>query len=426
MRDIFVLILIAILIIASLKRPWWGVLSLAIFSYMNPHSYAWGFVRSLPAYYILFLAVCISYFKSDEKQSIFFDWRVKFFIALWVYFGLTTLFALVPNAAEQKFIDVSKIFFPFFFTLSLITTREKLFYLIATIASSIGLIALKGGLFALASGFSHRVYGPPATQYAGNNEFALVTIIIIPLLILFQKQTNNKNIKLLLLFAIPVCIASAISSWSRGALLALVGSGFYLLLHSKYKLLAIPLIICSVYFLLPYLPESWFARMHTLETYDEDESALGRLEAWHDGWNYATAHPFLGAGFDGWIMVTQRDWHSAYVEIFSEHGFIAFGIWISLILGSLISLTRLQIKFKSFPELKWVGDYSISLKAAIFAYMIGSAFLGVSYWDLLYHLIFISALVKKFALEEFETLQNSKIHLKTRNHIDQPKHERYF
>jgi hypothetical protein len=32
--------------------------------------------------------------------------------------------------------------------------------------------------------------------------------------------------------------------------------------------------------------------------------------------------------------------------------------------------------------------------------MVGTAFLGLSYWDLLYHLIFIAVLVKKFALEE--------------------------
>ena len=34
--------------------------------------------------------------------------------------------------------------------------------------------------------------------------------------------------------------------------------------------------------------------------------------------------------------------------------------------------------------------------------MVGGAFLGLSYWDLLFHLIFISVLVKKFALEELD------------------------
>jgi hypothetical protein len=33
-------------------------------------------------------------------------------------------------------------------------------------------------------------------------------------------------------------------------------------------------------------------------------------------------------------------------------------------------------------------------------YMVGDAFFELSYWDLLYHLIFITVLVKKIALEE--------------------------
>jgi hypothetical protein len=41
--------------------------------------------------------------------------------------------------------------------------------------------------------------------------------------------------------------------------------------------------------------------------------------------------------------------------------------------------------------------------------MVGTAFLGLSYWDLLYHLIFIAVLVKKFALKELVSKQQSFI-----------------
>lgn len=415
MRDLVVLAFLIFLIVSSLRKAWVGVLALAIFSYMNPHAYAWGFVRSLPVYYTLFIVVCISYLKTKDKQPIFFDWRVKSFFFLWLYFCLTTTFAWVQFAAIPKLIEVSKIYIPFYFTLSLINTREKLYYLIITIASSIGIVAFKGGLFAIGTGFSYRVWGPNGTQYFGNNEFALMTIIAVPLLILFRNETKNRNLKFFLLIAIPVCIMSAISSWSRGALLALIGTGTYLLWHSKRKFILVPIVIGSIVMGLPYLPEKWFGRMQTIETYDQDKSALGRLEVWRDGLNYALDHPFLGAGFEGWRMVSMRDWHSAYVEIFAEHGFIAFGIWISMIIGSLISLTILQRKAKGFSELAWVNNYSISLKASLIAYMIGSAFLGVSYWDLLYHLIFISALVKKFALEELDSLQKIKINNRNPN-----------
>lgn len=415
MRDIVVLLFLIYLIYDSIRTPWHCVLALAIFGYMNPHAFAWGFVRTLPVYYILFFASFGLYLKEKEKQSIFFDWRVNFFIILWCYFGLTTVFATVPDAAFEKLISVSKIYIPFILTLSLINTRYKLYCLIVTIGCSFGFIAFKGGVFALAHGFSHRVWGPPGTQYEGNNEFALATIIAIPLLVLFFTETTNSLIKKFLLFAIPLCIASAISSWSRGALLALIGSGCYMLWGSRYKSVLIPLTLLGIFFLIPYLPQEWFSRMDTINTYETDQSAMSRIEVWTDGWNYAKDHPFLGSGFEGWIFVSQRDWHSAYVEIFSEHGFIAFFIWLSMIIGSYISLIKLPTITKNYPALGWVSTYCKAIKASLIAYMIGSAFLGISYWDLLYHLIFISALIKKFALEELKNSQKINIENKKAN-----------
>ena len=127
---------------------------------------------------------------------------------------------------------------------------------------------------------------------------------------------------------------------------------------------------------------------------------MSRIEAWTDGWNHTLQHPFMGSGFEGWRWVTQRDWHNAYVEMFSEHGFIAFGLWLSLILGTLFNLTSLPRKTKNIEGMEWVDNYCYMLRASLIAYMVGTLFLGLSYWDILYHIIFIAVLIKQFALRE--------------------------
>ncbi len=401
-RDFVVLIFTLACIGLALRKAWWGVLALAIFSYLNPHAYAWGPVRTLPLYQVLFIVVALKTLAEQDKQPIPKDWRVTAFVLLWLYFFLTTTQALVPTEAWDKFWFVTKVYLPFIFTLVLINTREKLYYLIITIASSIGIVAVKGGIFAIAHGFSARIYGPPATQFEENNAFAVAVLINIPLLVLWYRETTNPWIKRGLLFAIPLHYVCAISSWSRGAMLAMAAMTLLLIWHSKRKYLAVPLLIVGAYVTFQALPDEWFGRMSTLETYEEDSSAQGRLEAWRDGWNYAKEHPFVGSGFEGWIWVTKRDWHSSYVEMFSEHGFIAFGLWLAMILGTLLSLTRLPKRVKGIPELKWVENYSYMLRASLITYMVGTAFLGLSYWDLLYHLIFISVLIKQFALQELK------------------------
>ena len=233
-----------------------------------------------------------------------------------------------------------------------------------------------------------------------NNAFAVALLISVPLLVLWYRETTNQIIKKGILVAIPLCYASALSSWSRGALLSMGVVTIILLWHSKRKYLVLPVIIIGAYLAFQFLPDEWFGRMATIETYDEDTSAMGRIEVWKDGWYHTLSHPFAGAGFEGWRYVTQRDWHNASIEIMSEHGFIAFGIWISLILGTIISLSTLPKKAKGIPGLEWVSNYSYMLRASLITYYVGTTFLGLSYWDLLYHLIFISVLVRQFALQE--------------------------
>ena len=412
MRDYVVLIFLAGCIYAALKKPWLGVLSLAVFSYLNPHAYAWGFVRSLPVYYVLFLVVAFRTFTAKDKDSIPKDWRITVFILLWIYFAITSTQAYFPDIAWQRFWFITKIYLPFFFTLVLINTRFKLYCLVVTIAASIGIVAVKGGLFAILHGFSARVYGPPATQFEENNAFAVAMLICIPLLLIWQRETRNSLFKKGILLAIPIIYAASLCSWSRGALITMTVLTLMLILNSKHKFLAIPLVLVGAFFVKDYLPQEWFGRMHTLETYQQDSSAMSRIQAWTDGWNHTLEHPFVGAGFDGWREVTQRDWHSSYVEMFSEHGFIAFGLWLSLIVGTLISMTTLPKKTFQVEGMEWVANYCFMLRASLICYMVGTAFLGLSYWDLLYHLIFIAVLVKKIALEELATKQ--------KNYVDKP------
>ena len=400
MRDIAVFAFLVGCIGATIWRPWLGVLSLAVFSYLNPHTYAWGFIRYYPVYQILVLVVLIATLATKDRQPIPRDWRIYVFYILWFYFLLTTLNAMVPGAAWPKLIEVSKIYLPLVLTLLLIDTREKLYYLLITIAGSFGLIAVKGGIWAIGSGFSHRVYGPPTTQFYENNAFAIAVLMTIPLLMLWRRETRSRWINYGLMAAVPLCFAAALSSWSRGALVTLVVLAVVLIWDSKRKYLVTPLMILGIFIAQGQMPEEWFGRMHTIKTYEQDSSAMSRIEIWKDGYQYALDHPLLGAGFQGWRYVTRADWHSSYIEVLAEHGVIAFTMWCSLLFGTMLSLTRLKSMTRGIQEMAWAHNYSTMLRASLIAYATGTIFLGLAYWDIFYHLVFISVLVKKFAHEE--------------------------
>jgi O-antigen ligase len=160
--------------------------------------------------------------------------------------------------------------------------------------------------------------------------------------------------------------------------------------------LAIPLLLAVATFGLISLPQDWFDRMSPA-TYEAglDLSAANRLTAWKTGFEYAWKDPLTGSGFRGWTYLMlgkgRIDWHSAYVQLAAEHGLVAFTLWLLLLWGTMLQLGYEAIKSRreTGPE-RWSADYGAALAVALLAYLIGSAFLSIAYWELPYLLVMLA------------------------------------
>jgi probable O-glycosylation ligase (exosortase A-associated) len=325
------------------------------------------------------------------------DWRLYGLLGLWIWFGVTSYFSVAPWEAWDKFHDVLKILPPFFLALLLIDTREKLYYLLVAIALSILLVALKGGYWAVISGFQDRVYGPPESPYTDNNAFAVAVAMAIPLMLLWLRETCDRALRIFLLAGIALSYAGVVSSWSRGGMLALASMTLLLVWHSKRKLLAIPLLLVLVAVLFVQLPDQWFGRMESVSAYQDDQSARGRLDVWRIGIDFANAHPLTGGGFNAWPTLTLSaagglDWHSAYIEMLAEHGYVGLVLWAGLLTATLLSLT-----WNARRRPAWQTDYGAMLQASLMAYLVGGVTLGIAYWELPYHLVVLATLLKGFS-----------------------------
>ena len=264
------------------------------------------------------------------------------FVLLLSYFTFTTVWNPdYPNAAKDQWVKVMKIYAGIFPTLWLINSRYRLRWLMITIALSFGLIGLKGGIFSLATGFHYRVWGPADTFYGGNNEIGLALNMILPLLLLCAKEVEPKWAKMLFYGSFTFSIFSIINTWSRGGLLALCVVLGALLLTGRRKWLSIPVLIAGMALLMPRLPEEWFSRMQTISTYQQDASAMSRIDSWQFAINRALQNPLTGGGFA--CFSERTDSHSAYFQIMAHHGFVALALWLSLLLGTII-------RFGAYPS----------------------------------------------------------------------------
>jgi probable O-glycosylation ligase (exosortase A-associated) len=387
-RDVGLLVALAAVASVALRRPWLGVIGLAFVGYMQPHSYAGGFMGHFPVYRALFAATVLGALLSREWRLPPRDWRVAVLLLFWLGLLISTWRSAFPFLAWPRLVEVSGVLGSAVLILLLIDTRKKLLVLMAAMAGSFALVSLKGGYWAIIYGFSDRVYGPPGSQYYDNNHFAVAAVMAIPLLVLWLRQTADRGLRVALGAGIALSILAALSSWSRGALLALGVTLVLLLTESRKKALALIPIALAAAVALAFLPEQWFERMETIASWQTEGSARGRLDAWRRGIEFTLGRPLLGAGFEGWLFGAKSpDWHSAYIEIMAEQGLVNFLFWMSLILGTLFSLTRLAWRYRGSADQAWVVDYSRALRASLIAYCVGGAFLGIAYWDLLYHLI---------------------------------------
>jgi putative inorganic carbon (HCO3(-)) transporter len=149
---------------------------------------------------------------------------------------------------------------------------------------------------------------------------------------------------------------------------------------------------------LSFVPAKWTQRMTTIEAYQADRSAEGRLNAWILAWRLALARPLLGWGpqamedktlYDRYYpdSPTNNDVHSSYFQLLAENGFIAFAVFVFLLGWSLIKLQRLGTSHRGGGENQWVAMYADMFQVAICGYAVSAAFLEMAFFDYIYYII---------------------------------------
>ena len=406
MRDLFVTGVIFGLLPFVFKRPWLGILLWSWLGYMNPHRLAWGFAFNFPFSMFVGGVTILAFMMSKEKKEM--PWTRETVILLifvgWMLF--TTFFAFYPDAAWLQWNKVWKIQLMVFLTALIITEREKLHWLIWVIVLSFAFYGVKGGIFTITNGGAYRVQGPSETFIGGNNELALALVMTIPLICYLHLQEKRKWLKLGLASAMVLTGVAAIGSQSRGGLVAMLAMGLFLWFKSRNKFITGIYMVVAVAIMAAVMPQEWYDRMNTIKTYQEDQSAQGRINAWYTAFNVAKDR-ITGGGFETFRPPTFRqyapnpynvhDVHSIYFEQMGEQGFIGFSLFMLLGMMAWIRARQIIRRCRKDPDKKWAADLAAMIQVSLVGYAAGGAFLGMSYFDLPYHLMIILVLTAKFA-----------------------------
>lgn len=399
MRDIAVTLAVFGSLPFIIKRPWIGILVWAWLGFMNPHRLCWGFATTLPFAMVIALTTMLAMVMSKEEKKIPWTREMVLLLMFWVWTLVTTLNSLFPDLAWDQLIKVSKIFLMIFVTTMLINTPERLKALIWVIALSIGFYGVKGGIFTITTGGAFQVRGPPGTFIDGNNEIGLALAMTVPLLFYLGRHAPKRYLRAAMLASAVLTAFAALGTQSRGALLGIGAMTVFLWLKSRSKILTGVVIALFAAILLPMLPEEWYARMSTIQSYDQDASAQGRLNAWAMAFNMAL-HRLTGGGFESfqhytfWLYAPDpnnvHDSHSIYFQVMGHHGFIGFALFLLLIAFTWFTASSV-IRVAKRNGIMWLRDLMAAVQVSLIAYLSAGAFLGLAYFDYFYSLVVIVA-----------------------------------
>ncbi len=407
-RDLSLIVTILGLLPVCFFRPWIGVLVWAWIGLMNPHRLTWGLAYSMPFAMLVAIATLGGLVFTSDRRPLPRTRELYILIALWGVFVLSTFQALYPLDAWDYLSRVSKILLMTFVSLLLLQDEKKLRAFVWVIALSLGYFGLKGGLWALATGGHAQVLGPPDSFIGDNTGIGLALNMTLPLLVFLRREESRRWLRSLLSTILVFSAIAVIFTYSRGAFLGLAAVLFMLMLKSRWKFATAVFIALTISLAPTFIPDQWFERMQTIETYEKDQSAVDRLNAWYIAYHIALDYPLFGAGFRPFTPETSRhylpttlapnvDAHSIFFQVLAEHGFTGLVLYAWLIIAVFVDLASVIRRTRGDPSREWMERLAQMLQVSLVAYVVNGLFLSLSYFDLFYYLVAVTMILEVLA-----------------------------
>lgn len=414
MRDLILILITIFCCVVAVRRPVYGVVAYVAYSLAAPHDQTWGFARTFPHVMVIALCTMIGFVVWPESKRLPNQREVTLIFALWFIFACSTVFAIWPENAIERFVYVSKVFVMTLLVMAIMNGEKRLKLLLQVIALSLGVIGLKIGFHVVRTGGQTAVWGPSLSFLEANNSLGMALALNVPLLVYLSKYEPRLWLKRTMWLMVALSYPAVAGTFSRGAWIALAAATGLMLLRSKHKIFIIVLgafVVMLVPVWLPIVVSDQLAdRYDSLVNYEDDRSAQSRFWNWTFCSKVALAHPLEGGGFDYYSEDAYRIYypefleafpgkvwscHSTWFTILSEHGVPGFVVWMLLFGSCFVSLWRIKAVGERNPQLPWISDYAEMLQASFVAYCVAGSFIDIPYFEVLYLLICALVIMKE-------------------------------
>jgi probable O-glycosylation ligase (exosortase A-associated) len=426
MRDIVLVSAGLLAALVGLGRPVFGLLTFAFLGFTNPHSFTWGFGRTFPLSQVVAISTILGMVVSSERKGLPHQRETWILIFLWGMFAVSSIFAFYPDAAYGQLIQISKVLFMIVMAMIIINNENRFQSLMRVMGYSLGLYALKGGIFAIVSGGGYMVWGPEGSFLEANNSIGLALAMNIPILLGLLKIERNKWLRLILMAMLVFSYPAIVCTYSRGAWIGMAMVTILSVLKSRKKFITVAaagLAAVVLQAVLPQIaPEQLRYRYDQLVEYQDESSAQSRFWNWEFCRRIGMARPLTGGGFkftsienyqryypeflERWPG-SQWSCHSTWLSIFGEHGFPGAILWLALLVSCFLSLRQIRAYGRAASEKSQYVQYADMIQSSMVAFLVVGTFVDAAYFDVFYYLVAFIVILKGLmepALNEMRSL----------------------
>lgn len=424
MQSLFLLAVFSSLMFMGFSAAFAAALGFVWVDIVKPQQLAYAIITGWPLSFMAAIATLGLFLTQDRKHPPRFNAVLVLLAMFLLWITFTASLSAFPTRAWFKWDWASKVLlfaliFPYIFRSRVQIEAFILIFIFsaATIFFSAGVKTLRGG-----GGYGVlAIMGSGNTGLGEGSTLAVVAIMVIPLILFVMRHTILlPRIILMRIFFIGVIVSAAsavVGTAARTGMIAIVVLCGISLLKSQRKMLWIAGIGIAALILanIDLSNTPWGARMSTIETYDEDSSALGRIKVWQWTLEYVASNP-LGGGFDAYIhnhiagvmadgtvhylpewRVGGKAFHSIYFEVLGEQGIPGFVMYYSMIVLSLAALFRLKRKWRRHEGMAWVAALADALTTAMLVFLAGGAFVGIAYQPFIFYLISLTVALDQYS-----------------------------
>lgn len=244
------------------------------------------------------------------------------------------------------------------------------------------------------------------------NDYALSASLAIPMCLFLIQDSNKLIMRSIYIVSLVILILAIVGTQSRGASLALMGTFGYLWWMGRQKIMGLLLIGGVLLAIISFAPPVYFERMNTISNYENEGSAMGRIVAWKTAVRMVSAYPVTGVGAGHFPVKLGTEFrppefgdenfpwltaHSSYFLILGELGVPGIVFFLGLLIGNYWRNSKAIKSARMYIDSGGEGDQYrklfLMLNASLVAFIIGGAFLSVTYYPHIYVLtgLFVAA-----------------------------------